>query len=75
MQRKCLFSSPKDDLICMYEHRYIFFNINYLDNFGGCFWQESFYQSRINKGIISKNDLGLYVFASRPSSGAAIFKF
>lgn len=37
--------------------------------------KESFYQSRINKGIISKNDLGLYVFASRPSSGAAIFKF
>ncbi|KAB5544628.1 hypothetical protein DKX38_012740 [Salix brachista] len=37
--------------------------------------KEKFYQSRIDKGIISKNDLGLYVFASKPSSGAAIFKF
>ncbi|WOL05782.1 galactokinase [Canna indica] len=37
--------------------------------------KESFYQSRINEGVISKNDLGLYIFASRPSSGAAIFKF
>lgn len=38
-------------------------------------YQESFYKSRIDKGIINKNDLGLYVFASKPSSGAAIFKF
>ncbi|XP_042492387.1 galactokinase-like [Macadamia integrifolia] len=37
--------------------------------------KESFYQSRIEKGIINKNDLGLYLFASKPSSGAAIFKF
>ncbi|PON93151.1 Galactokinase [Trema orientale] len=37
--------------------------------------KEHFYQSRIGKGIINKNDLGLYVFASKPSSGAAIFKF
>ncbi|EXC27501.1 hypothetical protein L484_004573 [Morus notabilis] len=37
--------------------------------------KEHFYQSRIEKGIINKNDLGLYVFASKPSSGAAIFKF
>ncbi|KAL2338930.1 hypothetical protein Fmac_013376 [Flemingia macrophylla] len=37
--------------------------------------KESFYQSRIDKGVIQKNDLGLYVFASKPSSGAAIFKF
>ncbi|KAI5579480.1 hypothetical protein POPTR_008G102800v4 [Populus trichocarpa] len=37
--------------------------------------KEKFYQSRIDKGVISKNDLGLYVFASKPSSGAAIFKF
>jgi len=37
--------------------------------------KEGFYQSRIEKGIINKNDLGLYVFASKPSSGAAIFKF
>ncbi|XP_047338777.1 galactokinase-like [Impatiens glandulifera] len=34
-----------------------------------------FYQSRIDKGVISNNDLGLYVFASKPSSGSAIFKF
>lgn len=38
-------------------------------------YQEHFYQSRIERGIINKNDLGLYVFASKPSSGAAIFKF
>ncbi|KAF3330803.1 galactokinase isoform X2 [Carex littledalei] len=37
--------------------------------------KESFYQSRIEKGVISKSDLGLYVFASKPSSGAAILKF
>ncbi|XP_015867158.1 galactokinase [Ziziphus jujuba] len=37
--------------------------------------KESFYQSRIDRGIINNNDLGLYVFASKPSSGAAIFKF
>ncbi|KAG6759805.1 hypothetical protein POTOM_036298 [Populus tomentosa] len=37
--------------------------------------KEKFYQSRIDKGAISKNDLGLYVFASKPSSGAAIFRF
>ncbi|KAF6170248.1 hypothetical protein GIB67_035353 [Kingdonia uniflora] len=37
--------------------------------------KECFYQSRIDKGVINYNDLGLYVFASKPSSGAAIFKF
>ncbi|XP_009788882.1 galactokinase-like [Nicotiana tabacum] len=37
--------------------------------------KEQFYQSRIDKGTINKNDLGLYIFASKPSSGAAIFKF
>ncbi|WVY89071.1 hypothetical protein V8G54_037991 (chloroplast) [Vigna mungo] len=37
--------------------------------------KECFYQSRIDKGVIKKNDLGLYLFASKPSSGAAIFKF
>ncbi|OMO53475.1 Galactokinase [Corchorus capsularis] len=37
--------------------------------------KEQFYQSRIDKGTINKNDLGLYVFASKPSSGAAIIKF
>ncbi|XP_042516185.1 galactokinase [Macadamia integrifolia] len=37
--------------------------------------KESFYQSRIEKGIINKNDLGLYLFASKPSGGAAIIKF
>lgn len=36
--------------------------------------KEQFFQSRIDKGVINKNDLGLYVFASKPSSGAAIFK-
>ncbi|GAV71690.1 GHMP_kinases_N domain-containing protein/GHMP_kinases_C domain-containing protein/GalKase_gal_bdg domain-containing protein [Cephalotus follicularis] len=37
--------------------------------------KEQFYQSRIDRGVINNNDLGLYVFASKPSSGAAIFKF
>ncbi|KAJ9154626.1 hypothetical protein P3X46_027945 [Hevea brasiliensis] len=37
--------------------------------------KEKFFQARIDKGVINKNDLGLYVFASKPSSGAAIFKF
>ncbi|KAI3717665.1 hypothetical protein L1987_69424 [Smallanthus sonchifolius] len=37
--------------------------------------KEQFYQSRIENGTINKADLGLYVFASKPSSGAAIFKF
>ncbi|XP_065863852.1 galactokinase [Euphorbia lathyris] len=37
--------------------------------------KENFFQSRIDKGLINKSDLGLYVFASKPSSGAAIFKF
>ncbi|GKV37903.1 hypothetical protein SLEP1_g45869 [Rubroshorea leprosula] len=37
--------------------------------------KEQFYQSRMDKGVINKNDLGLYVFASKPSSGAAILKF
>ncbi|RZC85245.1 hypothetical protein C5167_041427 [Papaver somniferum] len=36
--------------------------------------KEQFYQSRIDKGVINKNELGLYVFASNPSSGAAILK-
>lgn len=36
--------------------------------------KERFYQSRIDRGVINKNDLGLYIFASKPSSGAAIFK-
>ncbi|KAE9453270.1 hypothetical protein C3L33_14820, partial [Rhododendron williamsianum] len=36
--------------------------------------KEHFYESRLVKGVIEKNDLGLYVFASKPSSGAAILK-
>ncbi|VFQ61009.1 unnamed protein product [Cuscuta campestris] len=37
--------------------------------------KDQFYQSRIDKGVINKSDLGMYLFASNPSSGAAIFKF
>ncbi|GAA0170876.1 carbohydrate kinase [Lithospermum erythrorhizon] len=37
--------------------------------------KEQYYQSRIDKGIINKNDFGLYIFASKPSSGAAIINF
>ncbi|KAF7806805.1 galactokinase [Senna tora] len=36
--------------------------------------KKSFYQSRIDRGIVSQKDLDLYVFASKPSSGAAILK-
>ncbi|KAL3634667.1 galactokinase [Castilleja foliolosa] len=37
--------------------------------------KEQYFQSRIDKGVIKKSDLGLYVFASKPSSGAAIIEF
>ncbi|GLT32609.1 hypothetical protein SLA2020_072640 [Shorea laevis] len=37
--------------------------------------KEQFYQSKIGKGVINKNDIGLSVFACKPSSGAAIYKF
>ncbi|KAM7277871.1 hypothetical protein ACFE04_005005 [Oxalis oulophora] len=30
---------------------------------------EPFFKSRINQGVINKNDIDLYVFASKPSSG------
>ncbi|CAN6322075.1 unnamed protein product [Urochloa humidicola] len=36
--------------------------------------KEMYYKSRIDRGVIKQSDLGLYVFASKPSSGAAIFK-
>ncbi|XP_052149993.1 galactokinase [Oryza glaberrima] len=36
--------------------------------------KETYYKSRIDRGVINQKDLGLYVFASKPSSGAAIFK-
>ncbi|KAI5650945.1 hypothetical protein M9H77_36950 [Catharanthus roseus] len=37
--------------------------------------KEQFYKSRIENGVINNTDLGLFIFASKPSSGAAIFKF
>lgn len=37
--------------------------------------KECYYQSRMDRGVIDKNELGLYIFASKPSSGSAIFKF
>ncbi|KAM7279429.1 hypothetical protein ACFE04_006563 [Oxalis oulophora] len=36
--------------------------------------KDQFFQSRIDRGVINKNDLGLYVFASKPASGSAILK-
>ncbi|CAM0877691.1 unnamed protein product [Alopecurus aequalis] len=36
--------------------------------------KEKYYKSRIDRGVIKPSDLGLYVFASKPSSGAAILK-
>ncbi|KAG8372853.1 hypothetical protein BUALT_Bualt12G0110200 [Buddleja alternifolia] len=37
--------------------------------------KDQFFQSRIDKGVINKNDLGMYIFASKPSSGAAIIEY
>ncbi|KAH6808587.1 Mevalonate/galactokinase family protein [Perilla frutescens var. frutescens] len=37
--------------------------------------KEKYFKARIDKGVISKNDIDLYVFASKPSSGAAIIKY
>ncbi|KAJ1414319.1 Ribosomal protein S5 domain 2-type fold, subgroup [Sesbania bispinosa] len=37
--------------------------------------KERFYQARINKGVITENNVDLYVFASKPSIGAAIIKY
>jgi N-acetylgalactosamine kinase len=36
--------------------------------------KESYYQSLVEKGKIKEEDLDLYVFASKPSAGAAILK-
>ncbi|CAN1300211.1 GAL1 [Linum perenne] len=36
--------------------------------------KEKYYQSRIEKGVVDKNDIDSYVFASKPSCGAAILK-
>ncbi|KAG6394779.1 hypothetical protein SASPL_145369 [Salvia splendens] len=36
--------------------------------------KEQYFQSRIDKEVIKKTDLGLYIFASKPSSGAAIIE-
>lgn len=38
------------------------------------FTQEMYYKSRIDRGVIKQGDVGLYVFASKPSSGAAILR-
>ncbi|KAK7329586.1 hypothetical protein VNO77_23756 [Canavalia gladiata] len=37
--------------------------------------KERFYQARIDKGVIKKNNVDNYVFASKPSCGSAIFEF
>nr|AFK38766.1 unknown [Lotus japonicus] len=37
--------------------------------------KERFYQARIDKGLIKENNVDLYGFAFKPSSGAAILKF
>ncbi|VAI39530.1 unnamed protein product [Triticum turgidum subsp. durum] len=36
--------------------------------------KEKYYKSRVDRGVIKQSDLGLYVFASKPSSGAAILR-
>ncbi|KFK38119.1 hypothetical protein AALP_AA3G072000 [Arabis alpina] len=37
--------------------------------------REKYYKKRVEKGVIKEEDMELYLFASKPSSGAAIFKF
>jgi N-acetylgalactosamine kinase len=37
------------------------------------FIQEKYYKKRVEKGVVKKEDMELYLFASKPSSGAAIF--
>ena len=38
-------------------------------------FQEKYYKKRIEKGVVKEEDMDLYLFASKPSSGAAIFNF
>jgi len=38
------------------------------------FVQESYYQPLVKKGKIKEDDLDLYIFASKPSAGAAVLK-
>ena len=38
-------------------------------------FQEKYYKKRIEKGVVKEEDMELYLFASKPSSGAAIFNF
>lgn len=35
--------------------------------------QEKYYRKRVEKGVVKEEDMELYLFASKPSSGAAIF--
>ncbi|KAH0881414.1 hypothetical protein HID58_068808, partial [Brassica napus] len=37
--------------------------------------KEKYYKKRIEKGVVKEEDMELYLFASKPSSGAAIFNF
>ncbi|CAG7890840.1 unnamed protein product [Brassica rapa] len=37
--------------------------------------KEKYYRKRIEKGVVKEEDMELYLFASKPSSGAAIFNF
>ncbi|CAN6981740.1 unnamed protein product [Brassica oleracea var. botrytis] len=37
--------------------------------------KEKYYKKRIEKGVVKEEDMELYLFASKPSSGAAIFIF
>nr|VDC81436.1 unnamed protein product [Brassica rapa] len=37
--------------------------------------KEKYYKKRIEKGVVKEEDMKLYLFASKPSSGAAIFIF
>ncbi|CAN6926727.1 unnamed protein product [Brassica oleracea] len=37
--------------------------------------KDKYYRKRIEKGVVKEEDMELYLFASKPSSGAAIFNF
>ncbi|CAA7017070.1 unnamed protein product [Microthlaspi erraticum] len=37
--------------------------------------KEKYYKKRVEKGVVKEEDMELYLFASKPSSGAAIFNF
>lgn len=50
-----------------------FLGVKEMELWGG--FQEKYYTKRVEKGVVKEEDMELYLFASKPSSGAAIFNF